>query len=109
MAEHHLAVLVDGTVVLRDWEHRHITSRELLEGQRPGRPGAAVAAGDEADSDFIRPLRYPSLSTCVREAARLPERPASAEIAFLVNSKWDTGGKKPNDCVERLGVPLFAK
>jgi hypothetical protein len=21
---------------------------------------------------------------------------------------WDTGGKKPNDCMERLGVPLFA-
>ena len=24
-------------------------------------------------------------------------------------SQWDTGGKKPNDCMERLGVPLFAK
>jgi hypothetical protein len=31
------------------------------------------------------------------------------KIKFCWTSRWDTRGKKPNEPVERFGVPLFGK
>jgi hypothetical protein len=51
----------DGLVVLRDADHKHITSRALLKGGDPAAVARALLREVEKPESFNRPIRYPKL------------------------------------------------
>ena len=51
----------DGSVVLRDADDKHITSRALLKGRGPGRRRPTLLREAEEPKSFNRPIRYPKL------------------------------------------------
>jgi hypothetical protein len=53
--------VVDGAVVLRDLEGRHLTSRALLKGDDPLAVARALLRESEEPESFNHPIRYPKL------------------------------------------------